>query len=247
MTEYALYISHRFSTLDIDSYTHVLLCHTIRVHTISLKKESMCVLTTGISDRCAHVFYVSVPACCYSRIMPDHTWHVLPLNTCQNNVNVMDDWPALSADLNPTEHCWDYLKKRIRKLQLNNVRDLQNAIRREWQRLPLCYIRYLVRSMRWRCKSVFRINGWHTRYGTYKSVIVNDDFHTVKILRVCLFRWMVFNNEMKFLCLCTINLLDYELKVELLNFRQNLNSPTENDSKVKLAFLMALSILNKPK
>ena len=36
----------------------------------------------------------------------------------QTNVNVMDDWPALSADLNPIEHCSDYLKKRIRKLQL---------------------------------------------------------------------------------------------------------------------------------
>ena len=42
----------------------------------------------------------------------------------------MDDWPALSADLNLVDHCWDYLKKRIRKLQLDNVRDLQNAIRR---------------------------------------------------------------------------------------------------------------------
>ena len=61
----------------------------------------------------------------------------------QTNVNVMNDWPALSADLNPIEHCSDYLKKRIRKLQLDNVRDLQNAIRREWQRLPLGYVRRL--------------------------------------------------------------------------------------------------------
>ena len=28
----------------------------------------------------------------------------------QTNVNAMDDWPALSADLNPIEHCSDYLK-----------------------------------------------------------------------------------------------------------------------------------------
>ena len=33
-------------------------------------------------------------------------------------------------------------------------------------------------------------------------------------------------------------------KYELLIFRQNLNNPTENDIKIKLAFLMALSILD---
>ena len=32
-------------------------------------------------------------------------------------------------------------------------------------------------------------------------------------------------------------------KGELLTFRRNLNNPTENDIKVKLAFLMALSII----
>ena len=76
----------------------------------------------------------------------------------------MDDWPAFPADLNPIEHCSDYLKKRIIQLQLDNVRDLQNAIRREWQRLPLGYIRRLVRSMRRRCDAVFGANGGHTRY-----------------------------------------------------------------------------------
>ena len=128
-------------------------------------EESMCLLSTGTSGRYAHDFYVSVPACCYSRIMPDHTWHMLPLNTYrQTNLNFMDDWPALSADLNTIEHCSDYLKKRIRKLQLDKVRDLQNAIRREWQRLPLGYIRRLVRSLRHRCDAGFKANGGHTRY-----------------------------------------------------------------------------------
>ena len=47
----------------------------------------------------------------------------------QTNVNVMDDWPALPADLNPIDYYSDYLKKRIRKLQLDSVRDLQNLIR----------------------------------------------------------------------------------------------------------------------
>ena len=97
--------------------------------------------------------------------MLDHTWHMLPLNTyVKLALMSLDDWPALSADLNPVEHCSDYLKNRIRKLQLDNVRDLQNAIPREWQRLLLGYIRRLVRSMRRRCDAVFKANGGHTRY-----------------------------------------------------------------------------------
>ena len=38
ITEYVIHIYLRFSTLDIASYTHVLFCHTLRIHTISLKK-----------------------------------------------------------------------------------------------------------------------------------------------------------------------------------------------------------------
>lgn len=81
-----------------------------------------------------------------------------------NNVAFIDDWPAQSADLNPIEHCWDYLKKRIRVLYLDNAQDLQVAIRREWQRIPLRYIRRLILSMRRRCIAVVRANGGHTRY-----------------------------------------------------------------------------------
>ena len=62
----------------------------------------------------------------------------------QNIVKVIDNGPAISADFNR-------IKKRLSKVQLDNVKDLQNAIRREWQRLPLGYIRRLVRSMRRTC------------------------------------------------------------------------------------------------
>ena len=55
---------------------------------------------------------------------------------------------------------------------------------------------------------------------------------------------MVFENEMDFLCLCTMiffwNMIVF--KGELLIFRQNLHNLTKNDIKFKLAFLLALGI-----
>ena len=75
--------------------------------------------------------------------------------------------------------------------------------------------RWVISDVWWGLEGVgvmrsFKANGWHTHYWTSKSVTVNDEFDMVKILRVCLFHWMVFNNEMEFLCLCTINLLEYD-------------------------------------
>ena len=58
----------------------------------------------------------------------------------RSNIRTLDNWPALSADLNPIEHCWDYLKKRIRKLRLDTVDQLRNALHREWGRVPMPYV-----------------------------------------------------------------------------------------------------------
>ena len=82
----------------------------------------------------------------------------------RSNVQTLQNWPALSADLNPIEHCWDYLKRRIRKLQLDTVAQLRAALRREWRRVPMRYIQRLIRSMRARCQAVVAANGGHARY-----------------------------------------------------------------------------------
>ena len=133
-------------------------------YTHDIFEESMCVLSTGISGRYARFLHQRPGMLLQQDNARPHVACVTTHYLRQNNVNVMDDWPALSADLNPIEHCWDYLKKIIRKLQLDNVRDLHNVIRREWQGLPQGYIRSQVRSMRRRCDAVFMANGGHTRY-----------------------------------------------------------------------------------
>ena len=55
----------------------------------------------------------------------------------QNNVQVLD-WPPYSPDLNPIEHLWDALDRRVRKRVNvpNNVAQLQLALIQEWNNIP---------------------------------------------------------------------------------------------------------------
>ena len=43
----------------------------------------------------------------------------------RNNVNVLP-WPAVSLDMNPIEHIWDYLGRKVRaRGNVHNLRDLE--------------------------------------------------------------------------------------------------------------------------
>jgi transposase len=46
-------------------------------------------------------------------------------------------WSAMSPDLNPIEHIWDMLGRRIlaREPPVQNIRQLEAALHREWQQL----------------------------------------------------------------------------------------------------------------
>ena len=49
----------------------------------------------------------------------------------RNNVNVLP-WPAVSPDMNPTEHIWDYLRRKVRaRGNVHNLRNLENALIQE--------------------------------------------------------------------------------------------------------------------
>lgn len=83
----------------------------------------------------------------------------------QNGVQLLANWPSMSADLNPIEHLWDYLKQQIRKRQdIQDAQGLRAALQAEWHRIPQAYIRTLVRSMRQRCTAVRDANGGHCRF-----------------------------------------------------------------------------------
>jgi len=75
-------------------------------------------------------------------------------------------WPAMSPDLNPIEHLWDELGRRVHN-RINppeTLDQLRRALVAEWTNIPQAFIRNLIDSMRRRCQAVIDARGGHTRY-----------------------------------------------------------------------------------
>ena len=82
----------------------------------------------------------------------------------RNNVKVLP-WPAVSRNMNPIEHTWNYLGRKVRaRGNLHNLRDLENASMQEWNNIPNVVIRRYVRSMRGRLAACSSSRGDNTRY-----------------------------------------------------------------------------------
>lgn len=81
------------------------------------------------------------------------------------DVSVME-WPARSPDLNPIEHLWDELKRRVRGRNAppSTLQELQQAIAEEWEATPQDLIKTLVKSMNTRMESVIQARGGNTSY-----------------------------------------------------------------------------------
>lgn len=94
-----------------------------------------------------------------------HTARLTTNFLAANNVNTLP-WPSLSPDLNPIEHVWDELGRRLRA-RVNaptNRRELFQALQQEWTNIPQQTLTRLVASMPRRCQAVIDSRGGHTRY-----------------------------------------------------------------------------------
>ena len=81
------------------------------------------------------------------------------------NVSVLP-WPAKSPNLNPIEHVWDLLDRRLsaRAIPPRNVRELAGALVEGWGNISQQELANLVQSMRRRCTAVLNAAGGLTRY-----------------------------------------------------------------------------------
>ncbi|GFT72962.1 transposable element Tc3 transposase [Trichonephila clavipes] len=76
------------------------------------------------------------------------------------------DWPARSPDLNPVEHVWDFLGRRLAAHTLPpvTIRELRLALQDEWAAMPQQLIDTLILSMGRRCETCLAVRGDHIPY-----------------------------------------------------------------------------------
>ncbi|XP_030750855.1 wiskott-Aldrich syndrome protein family member 2-like [Sitophilus oryzae] len=84
-----------------------------------------------------------------------HTARVGP-RYLEEYITIIMDWSANSPDLNPIEHLWDLLKRRLQsRPQAPDLQTLGENLREEWNASPQEIIRSLIQSMANPCAEVF--------------------------------------------------------------------------------------------
>lgn len=75
-------------------------------------------------------------------------------------------WPARSPDLNPIEHIWEMLKRKIKSgpNPPQTLNELRNAALDAWEAIPQAAVKNIIQSMPDRMQAVIRARGGCTRY-----------------------------------------------------------------------------------
>ncbi|CAF3935129.1 unnamed protein product [Rotaria sp. Silwood1] len=81
----------------------------------------------------------------------------------RNGVNTLK-WPAQSPDINPIEHIWDELERRLKPYSPKNKDELWSIIQQEWKGIGREVTSKLVNSMPRRLREVLKNHGGPTRY-----------------------------------------------------------------------------------
>ena len=79
------------------------------------------------------------------------------------NISVLP-WPACSPDLNPIEHVWDILGRRMQQRACGSLNELFSALQEEWDAIPQEDLDHLITSVPRRVRMVIEKQGSHTRY-----------------------------------------------------------------------------------
>lgn len=94
---------------------------------------------------------------------PKHTSHVVKEWLLQNVPNQLPH-PPQSPDLNPIEHLWEELERRIRKHHITGKASLKARLLEEWTQIGAETTKCLVDSMPRRMEAVLKAKGNPTKY-----------------------------------------------------------------------------------
>ena len=96
-----------------------------------------------------------------------------PKHTCKKVKEWLEEqdfetmvWPAQSPDLNPIEHLWGYLKRRLAEYEHppNGILQLWERIQEVWEGIPVEECQKLIESMPRRVQAVVKAKGGYTKY-----------------------------------------------------------------------------------
>jgi len=75
-------------------------------------------------------------------------------------------WPAQSPDLNPIEHLWDHVKRKLAEHDVapKGILELWERVEEEWNKIDAGVCQNLIESMPRRVAAVLKANGGHTKY-----------------------------------------------------------------------------------
>ena len=94
---------------------------------------------------------------------PKHRAAVVTTWLNGNNIERIK-WPSFSPDLNPIEHLWDEVERRMKKTNPRNVTELKECLVRIWENIESQVCKKLVDSVPSRLHEVLRMKGYPTRY-----------------------------------------------------------------------------------
>lgn len=96
---------------------------------------------------------------------PKHTSKKAKTWIANKGIKTMQ-WPAQSPDLNPIEHLWSHLKKRLSKYSEapKGYHQLWQRVQDEWSKISVETCQHLIRSMPRRIEAVLKSKGGNTIY-----------------------------------------------------------------------------------